>query len=313
MIHNKTNAEILKEFDKHVIGHTKAKKMLISLINRSKTAHYHKYLLDDAENDIENMNCMLIGGSGTGKTYLVKVLQNLVSFPLIYVDATRLEPTGGSKTMDSKALLKIITDNAWSLVGKEHSQYHSLQGTIDQTVVFIDEIDKLAKPFESSGNWNTQIQSGLLSIIESQEQFSKVSFILAGAFSDLKPESSFKAGIGFNREEIKEEEKQITDRDIIGYGLMPELVGRLNNITCLDVLEYEDMEHILNKVLLPGKIAQLSKFVEIKDNIVTKEMEKEMIDKALVSGQGVRALKRELDTIFSDIEFDFEVVPGKGV
>lgn len=313
MIHNKTNAEILKEFDKHVIGHTKAKKMLISLVNRSKTAHYHKYLLDDKENDIENMNCMLIGGSGTGKTYLVKVLQNLVDFPLVYIDATRLEPTGGSKTMDSKALLKIITDNAWALVGKDGSNYHSLQGTIDQTVVFIDEIDKLAKAFESSGNWNRQIQSGLLSIIESNEQFSKVSFILAGAFADLKPKESFKSGIGFNLTEATEEEKQITDRDIINYGLMPELVGRLNNITCLDTLEYEDMEHILNKVLLPGKIAQLSKFVNVNEDVVTKDKEKEIIESALVSGQGVRALKRELDTIFADIEFDFEVVPEKGV
>ena len=309
MLHNKTNAELLKEFDKHVIGHTEAKKVLISLVNRSKLAHYNKYLAEmygDISRDIPTVNAMLIGGSGTGKTFLIKTLKKIVDFPLVAIDATRLEPVGGAKSDDAKYVLKMIMENAQRLVDEPNNGYYSLEGTIDQTVVFIDEIDKLAKPFESSGNWNKQIQSSLLSLLENNEGFENVSYVLAGAFADLKKESAPRTSIGFVVEEESVVDPIITDDDIIKYGLMPELVGRLSYICRLDLMTHETMNTILETLLVPEKMEQMAALGINADNVLDNELRESIIKIALESGMGVRSLKRELNMIFNDLEFNYE-------
>lgn len=315
MINNKSNAEILEEFDKLVVGHTQAKKMLINLVNRSKVSHYHKYLsYDNHTDEIETLSCLLIGASGTGKTFMVKTLQKLVDFPLVCIDATRLEPNGGgSKSTDAKFLLKMIVENAERLVAIPNNRYHSLEGTVDQTVVFIDEIDKLAKPFESSGNWNNQIQSGLLSVLEGSEGFEKVSFILAGAFSDLREEKSVRTSIGFHTSEVIEKEEVISDKAVIQYGLMPELVGRLHSIVLLDEMTYDVMDEILHTMLLPQRLAQLSLIGVDGEGAVSVSVQDTIIEEALTSGQGVRSLKRSLNLLFNELEFNYEENLGEEV
>lgn len=309
MIHNKTNAQLLKEMDRYVIGHTKAKKTLISLVNRSKLSHYKKYLAplygeDSAE--VATSSCLLVGGSGTGKTYLVRTLQHVAEFPLIYIDATRLEPTGGSNSFDCKKVLDMIMDNAKDLVEDPSTPYHSVEGTIDQTVVFIDEVDKLAKAFESSGQWNQQIQAGLLSILESYEGYDKVSFILAGAFADMTADVPQSASIGFNAAVKQEIVSDVTDRDVIKYGLKPELIGRLSSIVKLDKLDHKAMKKILIDVLLPSKIEEM-KFLGVDASNVLDKSEIDAIVKLSVdSGQGVRSLKRELGYKFEELEFNYE-------
>jgi len=310
MINGKTNAEILKEFDKHVIGHTAAKKMLISLVNRSKTAYYHKFLSPTPSDDIETMNCLLIGDSGTGKTHLVNTLQKLVNFPLIKVDATQLGPSGSVAPMNTEKLLKDIVNNAKELVYDATScEYHTLEGTVDQTIVFIDEVDKLSDAFsQKDSNWNKQTQSTLLNLLENTEEFKNVSFILAGAFVGLQNKTEGKKGMGFQKVDIEEEFKTVTDKCIIKYGMMPELVGRLNNVTVLDVLERKEMLDILEKTIIPQKIKQLKRFMYIPKDYITKIQKRDMVDRALESGQGARSLKREVNNVFSDLEFNFEVI-----
>lgn len=310
MINDKTNKEILKEMDKLVIGHTKAKKMLISLVNRSKTAYYHKFLSPTPTDDIETTNCLLIGDSGTGKTHLVNTLQKLVNFPLIKVDATQLGPSGSVAPMNTDKLLKDIVEKAQQLVYDiDDSQYHSVEGAVDQTIVFIDEVDKLSDAFsQKDSNWNKQTQATLLNILENTEEFKNVSFILAGAFVGLQTEVVAKNGIGFNKEDIEAELKPVTDKCIISYGMMPELVGRINSVNILDKLEHEDMTKILEKTIIPQKIKQLKRFMYIPDNFITKKQKKDMVNRALESGQGARSLKREVNHLFADLEFDFEVV-----
>jgi len=309
MLHNKSNSELLKEMDKYVIGHEKAKKTLISLVNRSKMAHYRKYLAPmygEEEAEVATSSCLLVGGSGTGKTYLIRTLQHIIDFPLIYIDATRLEPTGGSNSFDSKKVLDMIMNNAKELVADPNTPYHSVEGTIDQTVVFIDEVDKLAKAFESSGQWNQQIQAGLLSILESYEGYDKVSFILAGAFADMTADVPQSVSIGFNAVPKQEIVSDVTDRDVIKYGLKPELIGRLSNIVKLDKLDHKAMKKILVDVLLPSKIEEM-KFLGVDASNVLDKSEIDAIVKVSVeSGQGVRALKRELGYRFNDLEFDYE-------
>ena len=308
MLNYKTNAEILEEFDKIVVGHTKAKKMLISLVNRSKIGHYHKYLSqENPTDDIESINCLLVGASGTGKTFMVRTLHKLVSFPLVTLDATRLGPVGGSEGITVKDIAKLIVENARECMVADPLQYFSLEGTIDQTVVFIDEIDKRAKPFESSGTWNLQIQASLLSLLEGEEGLGKVSFIFAGAFSDLRAERGVKKSIGFHSAAVEDKkDDDITDRDVIKYGLMPELVGRLSSIVTLDEMTYEMMDKILHEMLIPERLAQLQLMGVDASSAVNAEVEDTMIEEALESGQGVRSLKRGLTTLFNEVEFNYE-------
>lgn len=310
MINNKSNAELLKEFDKHVIGHTEAKKMLIKLVNRSKTAHYHKYLAEERTDDIETLSCLLVGASGTGKTHLVNTLQKLVDFPLIRVDATSLGPAGSAAKKGASTIMKDITDNA-QIMAHEQGAYHSMYGTVDQTIVFIDEVDKLAEEWVSGSNWQKQTQATLLALVENDEHFKNVSFIFAGAFGGIEEVQKSKntsSKIGFNSVVEKEELGKVTDKDIIKYGLMPELVGRISDISVLDVLDYDTMETILRQTIIPNKINQLSKFMDVNENTITNEQVHNIIEKAMASGQGARSLKREVEGIFSDLEFNFEVV-----
>jgi ATP-dependent Clp protease ATP-binding subunit ClpX len=309
MIHTKTNAQLLKEFDKYVIGHQEAKKALIKLVNRSKTAHYHKYLAEEKTEDIETLSCLLIGPSGTGKTHLVNTLQKLVSFPLIRVDATTLGPNGSAASGGIDTVIKDMTSNAQVLAQSSH-EYHSAYGALDQTIVFIDEFDKLAHEWESTGGWMRRTQATLLTLIENDEQFKNVSFIFAGAFGGIEEvqERENNTSIGFNSTVEKGEIKQVTDRDVIKYGLMPELVGRIGDICVLDVVDYETMETILRKTIIPNKIDQLSKFMDVNDTAITDDMIDELINNALESGQGARSLKRGVERVFSEMEFNFEVV-----
>lgn len=310
MIHNKSNTELLEEFNLHVVGHTEAKKMLISLVNRSKTAHYHKYLSPTPTDDIETSNCLLIGGSGTGKTHLVNTLQKLVNFPLVRVDATQLGPSGSVAPMNVDKLAKEIILQASELsYESEDFNFHSVEGTIDQTVVFIDEVDKLSDAYsQKDSNWNKQTQSTLLTLLEGTDEFKNISFILAGAFVGLENKVEAKSGIGFNKEDIEEEFKEVTDKDIINFGMMPELVGRLSSIKMLDTLGPKEMKKILEDIIIPQKIAQLKKFVYVPKNFVKPRQKKAMIERALESGQGARSLKREVNALFADLEFNFEVV-----
>lgn len=310
MYFNKSNKEILAELDKHVIGHEQAKKMLISLVNRSKMAYYHKYLDETYNDTIEPMNMLLVGASGTGKTHLVQSLKKLVDFPLVIIDAGQLEPTGGSKAQDSKYIMQQVVENAKRLVleglhtGK--AKYHSVEGTVDQTIVFIDECDKLAKAFEASGNWNRQIQYSLLTLLENQEELKHVSFVLAGAFTDLRKDRAPKRSIGFNSKELSEEVQPITDADIIKYGLVTELVGRISSIVELEVLDEEKLTTILETILIPQSLRNLA-FLGINgEDALTSDVKESIVKIAVESGQGVRSMKRSLNLILNDLEFNYE-------
>lgn len=312
MYFDRTNQEILSDLDKLVVGHTQAKKLLISLLNRSKLAYYHKYIGEEVNRDIETMNLLLVGASGTGKTHLIQSLKKVVDFPLVIIDAGQLEPVGGSKSNDSRELMRRIVENAKRLVfeaqSKEIRKYHSIQGTVDQTIVFIDEIDKLAKSFESSGNWNRQIQYSLLSLLENQEEFKNVSFVLAGAFTDLRQERGAKRSIGFTSEESSKDIQPITDSDIIKYGIITELVGRISSIVELDVLTKDMLRDILEQILIPQSLKTLAYLGVNALEHLTDAVKDSIIEEAYRSGQGVRSMKRSLNNVLNELEFNYEVL-----
>lgn len=309
MLYGKTNKQLLKEFDEHVYGHAEAKKTLISMINRTKIRHRQKHIdLVDKGQVIKPSKVLLMGGSGTGKTYLVERLRAMVDFPLVKVDATRFNPTGAGGGIKSHDLEKKITDVAteYAFLGAE--TYHSIAGCLDQVVVFVDEFDKLSSHYDGSsgGGWNTHTQTNFLTLIDNKELFAGVSWIFAGAFSGLKTSTSNNSNtIGFHKTAEQIADDTITDEAIIKYGLLPEIVGRLTAIIKLDKLTEDDYYNIITNTLLPIKKKEMLYF-DIDNFNIDDNTLREIAAAAKGSSQGVRFAIRELERYFLNAEFNYE-------
>ncbi len=304
MIFEKSNASLLEEYNSRVYGHETAKKALLTLVNRSKMRHYQKYSLNVPENELlEPCKLLLIGGSGTGKTFLVEQLRDMLDFPLLCLDATQLAPGSGKDGITQQNFKKLCVETVqeWSAQRRKKGYTISLEGAESQLVVFIDEMDKLATSFESSGNWNKHIQNSFLSMFDNHDDGAGVSFIFSGAFAGMEPKVA--NSIGFNK--VENTDVVLLDDDIVRYGLIPEFVGRLTSITKLDVFNEKDYRHILYDTLLPKKQLGLSFFngasLDVSDGEISG-----LIDRALKSGQGVRYLKRQLDAMALEAEFSYE-------
>lgn len=310
MIFDKPNKEILELLNKLVYGHYEAKKSLINLVNRSKIRHHQRWG-QQLHKDywIEPSKVLLVAESGTGKTHLVESLAQILDFPLVKVDATKFVPTGGSGGIKEQDLQKMIRDKAAEYCQNKKGYYHSVEGTIDQTVVFVDEIDKLAQSFESSGNWNQHVQSNFLTLFDNKDEFAGVSFIFAGAFSHIIRESNASSSIGFLNDICSEPENsgKIPDLEdkIIKLGIIPELLGRISSIVELDKFSIVDYYEILVNVILPKKILDLSYFGVMDSGLLEEDLMK-IAETASKSGQGIRSLKRQLDKHFLEAEFQYE-------
>ncbi len=310
MLNYKRNIELLQDMEEYVAGHIEAKKALITLVNRSKRRHLQKFGLQQMHDDylLSPSKIMLIGASGTGKTHLVESLQKIVTFPLVKIDATKLNPTGASGGIKEKDLQDLIALEARAWVANSKyagAEYNSVEGTIDQMVVFIDEIDKLGRSFDSSGNWNSHTQSNFLTLFDNKDEYSGVSFIFAGAFTSITgEEAKTSTSIGFHKHEQVDKKKNM-DELLVKAGLIPELVGRLTNIVELDKFTEEDFYQILKTRLHPKKEIDLAS-MGIFDLELDEKRGREMAAHAYKSGQGIRALQRQLEKEYADLEFEHE-------
>lgn len=311
MLHNKTNREILAELDNVVYGHEHAKKSLIALVNRSKLRHYQKWgEMVDKSYLLKPGKCLLMGGSGTGKTFLVQSLAEIVDFPFLIVDATKFNPTGASGGIKSDTLKRLIVSKAKEFLDKKEDTYVSIDGVIDQMVVFVDEFDKISSHYDGSsgGTWNEHTQTHFLTMFENHEELSGVSYIFAGAFSGISDDKKAdRPPIGFLEcEDTPEvESTEVDDEDIINYGMLPEIVGRLTSICSLDKLTEEDYYNILIDKIIPKKMSELT-YYGVDDMPITKDELEQIAKSACESSQGVRYLSREIDKYFLDIEFNYE-------
>lgn len=304
MLFEKSNASLLDDYNKRVYGHETAKKALITLVSRSRMRHYQKYHLDVPDSELmEPSKLLLIGDSGTGKTFLVEQLAHMLDFPLLCVDATQLTPSGNSDGINQKKFRAECTKtvNNWVESRKARGFTVSQAGAQDQLVIYIDEIDKLAHSFDSSGNWNRHVQSNFLTMFDNHGEGAGVSFIFSGAFSGMKPK--VKHTLGFGAETVAD--VPMLDDELVQYGLIPEFVGRLTSIVKLDTFVEADYRHILYDTLLPAKQHGLSFFNDAHLDIPDSEISN-LVQRALKSSQGVRYLKRQLDALALDAEFNYE-------
>ncbi len=265
----------LSMLDELVYGHKQAKKVLSVLLRRSQERYYRKCVKGEIEYQ-DTLKCLLVGPSGTGKTHLIQSLRKLHDFPLISLDATQLMPTGNAEGINIKQLKKLINDTVQELLKKPH--YHSEEGVLNQMIIFVDEFDKLGTTFDSSGNWNKHVQANFLTMIDNKEEFSGISWIFAGAFSNIFEHKALpEKCIGFFPGTKEENTPEILDSDILKAGIIPEMLGRISLIVQLDTFTKEDYKEILMERLLPN-YPHLSS--------IDQETLEDIIEKAYISGQG---------------------------
>ena len=296
------NRLILDELDYYVVGHTKAKKALIAMLTRSHMRHFQKYIKGmDAEFLVNPIKLLLIGASGSGKTHLLESLQKIVHFPLIRIDATQMNPAGSSGGVKPADLRKMVIEEARLACTNFPDQYFSIEGAVDKTVVFIDEVDKLGISFESSGNWNKHVQSNFLTMFDNKTDYAGLSFVFAGAFNDFTRKKDPKTTIGFCKD-LNPGAEACLDDELVKNGLIPEMVGRLTHIVELDVFDKDMYMYILREKLLPKKSLDLAAYGLFDIDMPDVALEA-IADKACKSNQGVRYLQRALDMYFLDLEF----------
>lgn len=318
-----TPKELAKELDKYVIGQERAKKTLsVAVYN-----HYKRLKNNVEEGNIElaKNNILLVGPTGVGKTLLAKTLAKTLNLPFAIADATSLTEAGYVGD-DVETIITRLIDSAGGDINKAQNG-----------IIYIDEIDKIA-----SKNKNQSItrdvsgegvQQALLKIIEgteasvplalgrknpNQEQVKvnteNILFIVGGAFSGIEnivEKRKVNKSIGFIKEENEEEYdenliyKQITSDDIIEYGLIPEFVGRLNNLTTLDNLTIDEFKDILKK----PKNALLKQYEKIfeMDNVKLSFSPSAITALAEIAHSrkiGARGLNSLLDNMMTDLMYE---------
>ncbi len=322
---NKKNPlEIYDILNKFIIGQDQAKKKLsVAVYNHFNRIIYNlEEKKDVAKVEIEKSNVLLIGPSGSGKTLLAKTLAGIVNLPFVITDATTLTEAGYVGDDVENILLRLI----------EKANYNI--ELAEKGIIFIDEIDKIGRKGESASITRDVsgegVQQALLKIIEGtvssvparggrkhpQSQNFKINtenilFICGGAFIGIDEivRSRLKnSQIGFKNPSESEDnfsldEEKIIQKDLIKFGLIPELVGRLPIVTTLSELTREELKRVIteprNSILEQFK--KYLSFDDIKLKIDDKTIDF-LIDKAHLE-LGARSLKSVFEAIIQDVIF----------
>ena len=321
--------EIKVKLDEYIIGQENAKKILsVAVYNHFKRIT-HKMERKEDDVELQKSNVLLVGPTGSGKTLLAQTLAKILNVPLAIADATTLTEAGYVGDDVENVLLKLIKAADYDIETAEHG------------IIYIDEIDKIARKSENmsitrdvSGEG---VQQALLKIIEgtvasvppqggrkhpNQEMIEintkDILFIVGGAFEGLESKvknriNEKRVGFGLETAETKLDDltlfENVLPEDLIKFGLIPELIGRLPVITALHGLDEEAMIKILTEPK-NSLVKQYQKYFEMEnvELVFEKDAIEEIAKLALKRKIGARGLRSIIEGVMIDLMYE---IPSK--
>lgn len=326
--------EIKSFLDEYVIGQDQAKKVLAVAVYNHFKRLVQKPESESDSVEVEKSNIILVGRTGTGKTLLARTIAKMLNVPFCIADATVLTESG------------YVGEDVESILSRLLQAADYDQAAAEKGIVFIDEIDKIARKGDNASITRDVsgegVQQGLLKLLEGSvvnvppqggrkhpEQkmvaidTKNILFVCGGAFDGIEKliaKRMKKQTIGYashnNREKIDEDNllQYISAQDIKGFGLIPELIGRLPVVTHLDPLDADALKRILTepKNALTKQYKKLFKMdgidLEIEEGVLDF-----VVEKAIEFSLGARGLRSIFEAILIDAMFDLPSSDDKHV